>query len=247
MITSTDRELQPSDESDHVKHIGDSGTLAAQLRRKILSGEYRHSERLPAERSLAHTFGCSRGTVRSAMQKLESLNLIERRVGAGTFVHYQAHADEPEIANITTPLELIDARLGLEPRIARLAAANATATGLDKLAGDLEELESIRNNSTPDTFIEADRAFYLTLAECTGNALMIWLCKHLNDVRQHQQWCVLKDQLLTTGNVKRYIRQHRTIYNAVLYSDSQLAEQLAIEHLRLVREDLQSISVTETP
>ena len=36
--------------------------VAAQLRRRILEGEYSYEERLPAERSLAEEFDVSRGT-----------------------------------------------------------------------------------------------------------------------------------------------------------------------------------------
>jgi len=68
----------------------DAHSVSAALKRKILSGEFQYDERLPAERSIAEQFGCSRGTVRVAMERLEDLKLIERRIGSGTFVRHQA-------------------------------------------------------------------------------------------------------------------------------------------------------------
>lgn len=219
-------------------YSGDAGTLSAELRRKILSGEYRHDERLPAERSLAQQFGCSRGTVRSAMEKLEELKLIERRVGSGTFVNHHATADETEIANITSPLELIDVRMGLEPQIARLAVINSTAVNLQKLESTLLTLEKLSSNCTPESFTVADQSYHLALAECTGNALMFWLCQHIHDVRSHRQWSAMKDKILKAEQIAIYNIQHRQIYEAIVSRDIDAAERLTIEHLDTARNDL---------
>ncbi len=219
-------------------YSGDAGSLSAELRRKILSGVYRHDERLPAERSLAQQFGCSRGTVRSAMEKLEELKLVERRVGSGTFVNHHATADETEIANITSPLELIDVRFGMEPQIARLAVINATAIGLHKLESMLLTLEQLSNSCTPESFTVADQSYHLALAECTGNALMIWLCQHIHDVRSHRQWSSMKDKILKPEQIAIYNTQHRQIYEAIVSRDIDSAERLTIEHLHTARNDL---------
>ncbi|OED40053.1 hypothetical protein AB833_12790 [Chromatiales bacterium (ex Bugula neritina AB1)] len=216
----------------------DAGSLSAELRRKILAGEYRHDERLPAERSLARQFGCSRGTVRSAMEKLEELKLIERRVGSGTFVNHHATADETEIANITSPLELIDVRMGMEPQIARLAVINATAVNLRKLENSLLELENLPADCSPESFTVADQSYHLALAECTGNALMIWLCQHIHEVRSHRQWSSMKDKILKPAQIRIYNRQHRSIYEAIVSRDIETAEQATIEHLETARNDL---------
>ena len=217
---------------------GDAGTLSAELRRKILAGEYRHDARLPAERPLAEQFGCSRGTVRSAMEKLEQLRLIERRVGSGTFVNHHATADETEIAHITSPLELIDVRMGLEPQIARLAVINATAVNLGKLETALLELEKLTNECTPESFTTADQTYHLALAECTSNALMIWLCQHIHDVRSHRQWSSMKDKILKPIQIEIYNRQHRQMYEAIVSRDIESAEKVTIDHLETARNDL---------
>lgn len=217
--------------------IGDANTLSAVLRRKILSGEYRHDERLPAERSLAAQFGCSRGTVRAAMEKLEELNLIQRRIGSGTFVNHRLSADESEIANLTSPLELIDVRRGMEPQIARLAVINATAVHIDKLAASLERVE-LTESETPETFTKADQAFHLTLAECTDNSLMFWLCQHIHDVRSHRQWSAMKDKILGPAQIRKYNVQHRAIFDAIVSRDVDAAAGASIAHLDTARNDL---------
>jgi Transcriptional regulators len=57
-----------------------------ELRRRILAAQYAPGMRIPPERELTETFGCSRGTVSKALAALESEGVVERRHGAGTFV-----------------------------------------------------------------------------------------------------------------------------------------------------------------
>ena len=52
----------------------------------ITECRYAPDEALPSEEELAKRFGVSRVTIRSAMEKLDALGLVERRQGVGTFV-----------------------------------------------------------------------------------------------------------------------------------------------------------------
>jgi DNA-binding transcriptional regulator YhcF (GntR family) len=95
--------------------------LTTRLRRAILAGQYTFKERLPSERQLAEHFNASRGTVRKVLQRLTTMNLVEQRAGSGTYVRYGEFADRIDIADVTSPLELIDVRSGIELQIVRLA------------------------------------------------------------------------------------------------------------------------------
>jgi GntR family transcriptional regulator, arabinose operon transcriptional repressor len=56
------------------------------LQKDISSGYYKPGKRLPSETELVRRFKVSRMTVFRAMRELQSLGLITRRVGSGTFV-----------------------------------------------------------------------------------------------------------------------------------------------------------------
>src|SRR3954464_14424672 len=56
------------------------------LQKDITSGYYKPGQRLPSEAELVRRFKASRMTVFRAMRELQSLSLITRRVGSGTFV-----------------------------------------------------------------------------------------------------------------------------------------------------------------
>jgi GntR family transcriptional regulator len=56
------------------------------LRNWLAPGRYRPGDRLPPEHEVAAMLGVSRGTLRSALQRLEQSGEIVRRQGSGTFV-----------------------------------------------------------------------------------------------------------------------------------------------------------------
>ena len=213
-----------------------SATIISQLRRAILEGHYTFNERLPPERQLAVDFNAARGTVREALRQLEDMNLVVRRIGSGTFVKYRHQLDQETIANLTSPLELIDVRFGIEPQIVRLAVLHASTRELDHLRGSLERLETITDDS--EEFSLADGEFHIALAKCTKNPLMIWLYQHINEVRGHSQWSRSKDKILTPQRIKEYNLQHRALYTAIVERDVATAVNIMKTHLKKAQSDL---------
>jgi DNA-binding FadR family transcriptional regulator len=221
-------------------NVGGSAGIAARLRRSILEGVYGFSERLPAERHLADTFGVSRGTVREALRRLEELSMVTRQIGSGTFVTYREFAEQTAIADVTSPLELIDVRFGIEPQMVRLAIANATAIDLERLHKALIRVESTPND--PEKFTLSDSEFHLSLAECTRNRLMVWLYQLINETRTHTQWATMKDTILTPERIAKYNAQHRQLYNAIASRNLDTAVNTIHQHLEKARVDLMGAS-----
>src|SRR5215217_5196870 len=56
------------------------------LRAWLATGRHRPGERLPPEQELSAQLGISRGTLRTALQRLEDTGEIIRRQGSGTYV-----------------------------------------------------------------------------------------------------------------------------------------------------------------
>ena len=92
-----------------------TSNVAAQLRQRIVEGDYAYEERLPAERNLAQEFGVSRGTIRSVLQILEQQNMVQRQIGSGTYVTHRETANQQEISSITSPVEMNEVRIAIEP------------------------------------------------------------------------------------------------------------------------------------
>ncbi len=217
-----------------------SARIVTQLRRAILDGAYGYRERVPPERELASEFSAARGTVRAALKQLEDMNLVIRRPGSGTFVRYRGNADDEDIAEHTSPLELIEVRLSVEPSIARLAVMHANAQDVERMGDALAQVEASADD--PEAFSRADEAFHLALAESTRNPLMVWLYRHINDVRGHAQWNVHKDKILTPERIGEYNAQHRSLYAAIAARDMETAVGIMTRHLEEARADLLGIS-----
>lgn len=225
----------PSKELPTASGAGAAG-IAARLRTAILGGRYAHGERLPSERELTEHFGAARGTVREALRQLEEMGLVDRRLGSGTFVRHRTGPDDEDIAEHTSPIELVDVRLAIEPDIVRMAVINATARDLERLEAALVACESAGGDR--EAFSQADERFHRALAEATRNPLMIWLYGKINDVRGHTQWNAMKGKILTSARIAEYNGQHRALFDAVRSRDIDAAVSLMEEHLAEAREDL---------
>ena len=171
---------------------GTTASVAKLLRRAILDGQYAFEERLPAERNLAEEFGVSRGTIRSVLQILEEQHLVTRQLGSGTYVAHREIANQQEIASITSPIEMVEVRIAIEPQLVRLAIANANSRDLDELRDALRECEACEGDS--ERFARADTAFHMALAHCSRNSLMAWIYERISEVRRHSQWGRMKSK-----------------------------------------------------
>ncbi len=213
-----------------------AAAIATQLRQAILDGVYVDGERLPAERQLATALGSSRTTVREALRILEHGKLVNRRVGSGTFVTFRPEAAEEDVAEITSPLELVEVRIAVEPHMVRLATLHATLRDLDRIGEALKALENSEVNA--EAFTRHDRTFHQAIADSTRNPLMISLYRQINYVRGHRQWNAMKDKVLTTESMDAYNRQHRSLYDALRARDSDQAVAIVDDHLASARKQL---------
>ena len=210
--------------------------IASVLREEILSLVHGEHDRLPTERALAQRFGVARGTVREALARLERMGLVTKRRGSGTYVCYSDVAETYSVIRSTGPMQLIDARLAVEPYVARLAALHAsgnTVYELEKALREVEQCESEENG-----FSAADERFHRAVAACTRNEMLIWICKWINQVRGHEQWAEMKRLTLTGKMIAAYNRQHRDLAQAIRRRDAETAARAATEHLFLARQSL---------
>ena len=212
-----------------------AGDIAIHVRRQIIGGDLLNGERLPPERAFAEQFGVSRGTVRDALRRLEEGGFVQKRPGSGTYVTY-SDTETVSIAQSTSPLELIDTRYALEPQIVRFAVLNATEQALDKAQTALEVME--HSELDPDSFSSSDEAFHLALAECTRNAMLVWITKRVSEVRKNSEWARMRQLTLSAGMIRRYNVQHREIFEAVRRRDAERGAKTMSTHLDLARRSL---------
>src|SRR5271170_8514644 len=94
------------------------------LRRRIGSGEWSQTRRLPNERELAAEYNVARNTVRSAIDKIAADGSVTREVGRGTFLRHDSRIDfmnvMQKLAGVS-PIDMMEVRQIFEPRAAALA------------------------------------------------------------------------------------------------------------------------------
>jgi len=217
--------------------------ITGQLRQAILAGRYAPGEKLPAERQFAASFAASRATIRTALSRLETEQLVTRRPGAGTFVNVGVRGGNDEVAELTSPLELIEVRLGLEPNMVRLAVLNATGRDIERLASAIERMEAAAGDS--ESFTLWDEEFHQLIAEATRNPLMVWIYRKINDVRTHRQWNAMKSKILTPQRIAGYNEQHLALYEAIRTRDIEAAVAIVTDHLHSARRQLAGANLAE--
>jgi DNA-binding GntR family transcriptional regulator len=76
--------------------------VAADIRRRVASGELPPGTRLPAAKDIAEEMGVSRNTVNKAMTQLRHEGIVEGRPGYGTFV--RGASEKPSAAAVAAEL-----------------------------------------------------------------------------------------------------------------------------------------------
>jgi len=226
---------------NNYKKLG-SADIAAKIRKEVINGELRFKDKLPAERVLANFYGVSRGTIRAALTVLEEDKIISIKPGSGAFVAFEKSKVIVSQVENSNPLELIDARFAIEPHLCRLAILNGRKEHFQKL----DELTKKMNNSIEDVqaFAEADTIFHKTLAESTGNSLLIWIINQITAARGLREWTKARNLTLNKEIMTLYNNQHAGIIDCIKSREPELAASAMKEHLETARLSLTRASGT---
>lgn len=219
--------------------------VVQKLRTTINALDAAGQDKLPPERSLAEEFGVSRRVVRQALSELEAEGQIARVRGRGTIIIRQsvvvAHhpsqipPDTLDLKRYTSPVELMEARLVLEPAIAALAAAHASSRDLDDMRQFLDKSRAAQDHTVWDRW---DGAFHKTIGRSTYNGLLIHFAELLNAARAQTAWGRLRKASLTSQRQQQYTQQHEAILAAIAARDVGEATRAMREHLLTVKRTL---------
>lgn len=211
--------------------------IAKQIRNKIEEGHLKSGDRLPPERSLAKTFGTSRATVREALRALEIIGVIGCRVGQGTFINNSSLSDVDkllaEIETQTSPLEVFDARIAIEPYLGKMAALNATQEDIAFLENCIKEMKKKENQFSD--FEHWDGQFHQGIAQAAKNSLLIKFTTLINNVRMESLWGSIKRRSLNLDRINIYHQEHQLILDAIKNRTSSLAAKMVSNHIITVK------------
>ncbi len=216
------------------------------LEKRIIDGEYPVGEKLPTESELATEYMVSRTVIREAIKALRTKGLVDTHAGRGTFVvsaTIQGVDTSFAAATQSSPDRgwghLIEIREMLEPEIAARAATRADEALLAKMQQAINQMDQALAEEPEDLrkFLEADFSFHMSLAEATGNPLVLMIIspvvRLMRDLQRYQL-ARLEDK------GRRSQQNHKRIMSALLNRNAELARQYMLQHIRQVREDVEA-------
>ena len=148
------------------------------LKEKIVSGQWPVGYRIPSEPELSEQLGVSRISVRTALQKLAALGLLDIRVGDGTFVtEASVSSYVSEIGSLLfrpkSYMDIAQLRRAIELESGYFAAVHVTPEQLEVLRGYLDQLLAAVRSKNVETYMESDQRFHRYVAEISQNELFV--------------------------------------------------------------------------
>lgn len=204
------------------------------LKQKILDGSLQAGDKLPAESKLSEELGVSKSSIRVAIQRLNTLGLVETKPGDGSYVKtfqmntfldqmYEFILTDNDIKDIT------EYRLATEMACTQVAIAKATAKDYQKLEHIVYQMNQALRQQDVAKHSICDFQFHLEVCKMTRNPIFIMAYETIgNMLRQHTT--ILNDLYL-----KKYISQnpeddvHWRLMEAMKKNDLDLCRKCYIE------------------
>jgi GntR family transcriptional repressor for pyruvate dehydrogenase complex len=196
-------------------------------------------DRLPSARDLAEMFAVATPTLREALRRLQATGMIDIRHGSGIYVrrtHDRLLLSNPHLVTLAADrgpliLDLLDARLLVEPRLAELAAGRVSHDDIADLAHILD-LADHQIAGQPDALNESNMSFHVRIAGLSGNAVLAEVMDSLIELRLSEQLVV---QSLFDAREADH-QAHLGILDALREHDAALARERMAAHLVTVRQ-----------
>jgi DNA-binding FadR family transcriptional regulator len=227
-----------------VNYVSDTSdnadTVLLAIRELIDAGKLPADGRLPTERDLAAELGCGRRTVRRALDALQTEGLVWRKQGKGTFAGQPPDptgALVAEVAPAADPLAVMEARLCIEPGLAELCAARATADDVARLRQLAQRASRPTDADTAELW---DGALHRAIARIAGNRVLLTAFTLLDEVRMGSDWQEKRHRARTLETTALYDSQHKRIVDAIERRDGPAAFYALREHLTALSENLRA-------
>ncbi|CEI72529.1 MULTISPECIES: FadR/GntR family transcriptional regulator [Romboutsia] len=212
-------------------------TTSEKIIKLIVDENLKIGDKLPNEYELADKLGVGRSTIREAIKALVSRNILEIKRGSGTFIKCGV-ADDPlglmfVKDKLKLAVDLLEIRFMIEPKIASLAAINATKEDIEELSKLCDEVEELILNGIPH--MEKDIEFHTAIARSSKNLVTTSLVPIIN-----KSIAVFID-VTNTQLKNETIETHKEILNAIKNKNANEAHDAMLLHLAYNRRNINRI------
>jgi DNA-binding FadR family transcriptional regulator len=209
--------------------------VAERLLDAIARGDYPVGSRLPGDREIAAMAQVSRPTAREAILALELVGAVEVRHGAGVYViDPRLRTAESAAVALGVPQELIEARVSVEPTVARLCAQRATTGDVARLRALVDDGEAVLRDGGPYSRLsQLGLRFHAQLGQCCGNRVLADIVGHFVRVEDHPLWVLANELALCNPEAQQeQVNEHRAILEAVEAGEADGAARKMSVHLQ---------------
>jgi DNA-binding GntR family transcriptional regulator len=211
------RRKEPSDRSASLTQQAYEAIKEKVITLYFLPGQYLN------EAAICDLLQLGRTPVHQALQRLQLEGLIDVVPRKGVII-------QPD--SIGQIAEFLNARLVVEPEIARLAAAHAAAKDIEELQAILDNGFARNGGGEINAFVECDHAFHKKISEMSGSRVLGDFTRSLHE-RCTRAWYLHLWQTLDTAASDK---QHRAILKAIRNRDGDAAARAMRAHLSSLRE-----------
>lgn len=227
------------DQSSARHDTAESQKAIEQLQNFIADGGYAAGDRLPSEREMISTLCIRRNTLRKALDVLEHRGVIWRHVGKGTFL---ANRDGGRDLNLVetlsrnmTPVRVVQARLCIEPALAREAAIHASKEAILRINLARDAAQAASDWAEYET---KDDEFHRAVARSSDNALLLLLFDQLNQVRRSVADTSVIRGTQCPPETHSSFAEHEAIAKAIAARDPEAAQTAMRSHIGSVADRL---------
>jgi len=218
-----------------------SADLGSRIIELIRDDDLRPGDRLPSMRSLAERFLVAPPTVRQALGRLQTSGVVEIRHGAGVYVRSSRervvlanpHHDEIEPR---TMLELLDARLLIEPYLAEMAAKNANEVEIVELERLLGKAEEYLGGNNDEMLNRTNMSFHRAIANFAGNAILAQVVESLIELYSFEQLAIISFYNDRRGDHQ----EHLNILSGIRERNAGRVRELMHGHISGVRSTVEA-------
>jgi GntR family transcriptional repressor for pyruvate dehydrogenase complex len=223
-----------------------SELIAQQIKDAILKGTMKPGYKLPPERELVQHFQASRVSIREALKSVEASGLLKIKPGSGVFVC--EISSKPISDSLSSILrmqrisinEITEARIMLEPYIAKLATEKITDEDFEKLERNIEETSKIIKSNTPSPAQNIE--FHSLIAAATKNQVIALTMKTLLDVVKEMTLEITNDLRKRTEISRQAVAYHKKIFKALREKNSQRVYELMLKDIIQVQSGLKIVT-----
>lgn len=212
--------------------------LAQQVLTLIREGDLKPGDRLPSAKDLAARFSVATPTMREALRRLQATGVIDIRHGSGIYVRRDRDRlmlSNPAYGELETHtiLQVLDARLLIEPHLTELAALRASAADIGELRLALADAEAALH-FPDDRYIQANNDLHMVIARLAGNTVLMHVVESLVEIYSAELHLVDPSRTLVEIRVRDH-ENHQRVVAAIEAGDGPAAAAAMHRHIDVAR------------